>query len=445
MLLSTDKQTMDDLGMAGRSNVEGIPGLYNRCITRGGSDMLGYMFNNPYSAAEAISRRLGIIRFFSTGHRRFPYMPANFDVIEQYLADKDERIRLKTQGGLLGQLEKLGGRDLQSDLIAKGVHAALAFIGECRAFYHSLVCENGHDYFAEYSAVISIMSLPAFSDAAEKAGKLSDEDIAHFDGLFRFRERDRLYALLRHAYLLDVYIAVGRVAQERNFSFPVVVQQEEPLLELDGFYHPLITNPVANSLHLSGTNHVIFLTGANMAGKSTLMKSASIVLLLAHMGFPVPAARMKFAPFDGIYTTINLPDNLGIGASHFYAEVMRVKKIVQELASGKRLFVVFDELFRGTNVKDAYEGTVAIIRGFAGAVRSIFIISTHVLEAADTLSAQCTGIQYVYMPTEMNGRQPVYSYRMKDGISTDRHGMIIVHNEGIIEKLKQGLKKSRSQ
>ncbi len=68
---------------------------------------------------------------------------------------------------------------------------------------------------------------------------------------------------------------------------------------------------------------------------------------------------------DGIYTTINLPDNLGIGASHFYAEVLRVKKIATELGAGKSLFVLFDELFRGTNVKDAHEGTVAITHAFA--------------------------------------------------------------------------------
>jgi DNA mismatch repair ATPase MutS len=243
--------------------------------------------------------------------------------------------------------------------------------------------------------------------------------------------------------MLDVYIAVGRVARERNYTFPVVVQQQEPLLQLNDFFHPLIANAIPNNLDVSGVNHVIFLTGANMAGKSTFMKSVSIVLLLAHMGFPVPAAHMKFAPLDGLYTTINLPDNLGIGASHFYAEVLRVKKIVRELAAGKRLFVVFDELFRGTNVKDAYEGTVAITRGFAGAARSMFIVSTHVLEAADTLREDCAGIQYVYMPTEMNGTQPVYSYRMNYGVSADRHGMLIVQNEGILEMLEKGLKKQQ--
>ncbi len=68
---------------------------------------------------------------------------------------------------------------------------------------------------------------------------------------------------------------------------------------------------------------------------------------------------------DGIYTTINLPDNLGIGASHFYAEVLRVKQVAVELSKGRSIFVVFDELFRGTNVKDAHEASVAIALAYA--------------------------------------------------------------------------------
>src|SRR4029077_21052459 len=108
-------------------------------------------------------------------------------------------------------------------------------------------------------------------------------------------------------------------------------------------------------------SNVLFLTGANMAGKATVMKSLGIVLFLARMGFPVAASSMEFSVLDGIYTTINLPDNLGMGASHFYAEVLRVKKVAQELSTGKKLCVLFNELFRATNVKDAIEATIAIV------------------------------------------------------------------------------------
>ncbi|ULT41595.1 hypothetical protein KRR40_44525 [Niabella defluvii] len=102
-----------------------------------------------------------------------------------------------------------------------------------------------------------------------------------------------------------------------------------------GLYHPSLKNPVGNDVSMDASQNLIFLTGANMAGKSTFLRSLSTALYIAHMGFPVAAKAMEFSVLDGIYTTINLPDNLGIGASHFYVEVLRVKKMAQELRTGQ--------------------------------------------------------------------------------------------------------------
>ncbi|MBS1566137.1 MAG: DNA mismatch repair protein, partial [Bacteroidetes bacterium] len=147
---------------------------------------------------------------------------------------------------------------------------------------------------------------------------------------------------------------------------------------------------------------------------------------------------------DGIYTTINLPDNLGMGASHFYAEVLRVKKMAHELSQGKKLFIVFDELFRGTNVKDAYEATIAITSAFATRTNSLFVISTHIIEAGDVLRKRCSNVRFIYLPTRMNGHQPVYTYKLEEGITDDRHGMVIINNEGILDILAAGIRKIKT-
>lgn len=181
-----------------------------------------------------------------------------------------------------------------------------------------------------------------------------------------------------------------------------------------------------------------------MAGKSTFLRSLSTAVYIAHMGFPVAARSMQFPVMDGIYTTINLPDNLGIGASHFYAEVLRVKKMAEELHSGKSLFVIFDELFRGTNVKDAHEATVAVTNGFSQKGNSLFVISSHIVEAGEQLM-QNPKIGFQYLPTRMNGHTPEYTYKLENGITEDRHGMIIINNEGILEILKNGMKKKAKQ
>jgi DNA mismatch repair ATPase MutS len=287
-------------------------------------------------------------------------------------------------------------------------------------------------------SIRSIVEMPAFAQALEKK-KHSFTETAELDTLFRFRYREEVQKLLQRIYHLDLYISIAGVAKERGFAFADAMPSDKLHVDLKGVHHPGVPKAVGNDIHIDAGGNLIFLTGANMAGKSTFMKSFSIAMFLAHMGFPVPARKMEFSVMDGIYTTINLPDNLGMGASHFYAEVLRVKKMVHELAQGKKLFIVFDELFRGTNVKDAYEATIAIARGFARKTGSLFLISTHIIEAGDALKASCPNVRFIYLPTRMNGHTPVYTYTLKEGITDDRHGMVIINNEEILEILESGL------
>jgi DNA mismatch repair ATPase MutS len=123
-----------------------------------------------------------------------------------------------------------------------------------------------------------------------------------------------------------------------------------------------------------------------------------------------------------------------MGYSHFYAEVLRVKKVAEEVSSGKQLLIIFDELFKGTNVKDAYDGTVAIVDAFSRK-RGTFIISTHIMEAGETLRQSNTKLFFKYLPTVMEGHLPTYPYILEEGITDDRHGMIIIRNEGILEMI----------
>jgi Mismatch repair ATPase (MutS family) len=190
---------------------------------------------------------------------------------------------------------------------------------------------------------------------------------------------------------------------------------------------------------LEENKNIIFLTGANMAGKSTFMKSFGIVIYLAHIGFPVPATKMEFSVQNGMYTTINLPDNMNLGYSHFYAEVQRLKKVAQQVGTVGNIVMIFDELFRGTNVKDAHEATIEVVKAFAERNNCIFMISTHIIEAGEDLKKKCNAIKYIYLPTIMNEDIPSYTYKIKEGITSDRHGMKIVRNEGIIDILNESL------
>ena len=442
MLFTTDKQTLDDLNIFGKRDSHSIYLIFNRTGTRGGAALLEEMFLYPLSDAGAINRRSGIIRSFAGEGIAFPLAPVLFDAIESYLSNTDERTKLPTEDrSVANRLSQLIAVDAETAAIYKGVGALVELLKEVKGFVGSIDPVKLPAYAEERSGILELLAADDLAPVLNHPGKgkLSHNTIAAFDVLLRFRHRETIRKLLQYIYRLDVYCSIARVAGERGFVFPLALPKERHRVRIEGVYHPQVNNAVANSITIDAGGNVVFLTGANMAGKSTFMKSLSIALFLAHMGFPVPAAKMEFSVLDGMYTTINLPDNLGMGASHFYAEVLRVKKVAGELRQGKSLFIVFDELFRGTNVKDAYEATVAFTKAFARKRNSLFIISTHIIEAGDEVKKSCDNVDFVYLPTLMEGNQPVYTYRLEKGITADRHGMVIINNEGILDILRKGL------
>lgn len=440
MHFTTDKQTIEDLNIFGKHGDGSIYNLFNHTQTRGGAVLLEQLFHEPLSQPDSIRKRIGVIRFFAEAGLTFPCKPEWFDAIEQYLANTDERTKLSHEDGGLGR--RIAGMitlNTEQAIIRKGVAAVLEMVHACRDFV-SAMAAHGTPYAGEWEAMQGLLGEGVFAGLLQQSPrkKLAFEQEADFDEQLRFRHRSLIRRLLERIYYLDLYMTVARVAISRKLAFPTVLEREAHSIAIKGLYHPGLANPVSNSIHITPENNVVFLTGANMAGKSTFMKSLGIAMYLGHMGFPVAAAEMSFSVLDGLFTTINLADNLGMGASHFYAEVLRVKKVAEELNRGRNLLVIFDELFRGTNVKDAYEATIAITEAFAGKRESIFVISTHIIEAGEVLRERCDNIGFLFLPTRMEGTRPVYTYQLERGITDDRHGMVIIRNEGILDILEKG-------
>jgi DNA mismatch repair ATPase MutS len=432
MHLLTDEQTIDDLRIFGKREVSGIYDLYNHTHTRGAQSVLERMFRHPLADKAAINRRSGIIERFARLKMSFPFEAALFDMTEKYLSSADEQKKQDTRQSVLSEKD-----------IHNGVTSVIALIRQVKEFIGKNEITGISAYTSERESMEMLLEDPVFAPAfREKQGvKLSYAAVTAYDLLFRTRERIKIEQLLAAVYYLDVYMSIAKVAADRQFIFPKALEKGETTIKLEGVYHPELKNPVGNSISMDAGQNLVFLTGANMAGKSTFLRALSTAVYLAHMGFPVAASAMEFSVMDGIYTTINLPDNLGIGASHFYAEVLRVKKVATELHANKSLFIIFDELFRGTNVKDAHEATVAITGAFARKKNSLFIISSHIVEAGEKLAGE-PGIGFQYLPTQMKGNTPVYTYTLEKGITADRHGMIIIRNEGILETLKNGRKRA---
>jgi DNA mismatch repair protein MutS len=460
MRFSTDQQTLEDLNIFGKHGTDSIYGLFNRTCTRGGAALLEECFRYPLADEKLINQRSSIIRYFAATGAEFPFKSEGFDQAEQYLANEDERTKLSVgERTLRDKMSSLIAEDSDYKTIQRGVAALVEILQTLQQWITGAGPDSragtgagsraGIDpYQAEreaFSALLAEQALqPLLLDDHHRSHnnrdhqrKLTFEKVAAYDSVLRFRHRDTIHRLLQRIYQLDMYISVAKVARARGFNFAEALPKERHIVRLEGVYHPQVKNAVPNTLDITPDSNLIFLTGANMAGKSTFMKSLGIALFLAHAGLPVPAAKMLFSVRDGIYTTINLPDDLGMGASHFYAEVLRVKKIARELSLSKSLFVIFDELFRGTNVKDAYEATVALTTAFAKRRDSMFVISTHIIEAGDVLK-EIPNISFIYLPTRLRANLPVYTYTLEKGITADRHGMVIINNEGILDILKKG-------
>ena len=172
-----------------------------------------------------------------------------------------------------------------------------------------------------------------------------------------------------------------------------------------------------------------------MAGKSTFIKSIGAAVFLAHIGMGVPAQTMQLSLFDGILSNINVVDNLGKGESYFYNEVKRIKSTVTKVSDGRKWLILIDELFKGTNVEDAMKCSSAVIEGLVKITNSLFILSTHLYEIGEGLK-KYSNISFNYFETAVQNDQLLFSYQLKEGISNDRLGYLILKNEGVVDMLQ---------
>jgi DNA mismatch repair protein MutS len=235
---------------------------------------------------------------------------------------------------------------------------------------------------------------------------------------------------------LDAWYSMAVAVKTYNLSFPEFVEQETPLVDIRGLYHILLSRAVPYDLHMNPEHHFLFLTGANMAGKSTLIKSIGSAVFLAHIGMGVPAQEMKLTLFDGLLSNINVVDNIAKGESFFFNEVQRIKNTIDKINNNGKWLVLIDELFKGTNVQDAMKCSLTVIKGLIKIKNSLFILSTHLYEIGEELKAY-PNISFKYFETLVKDDQLEFSYQLKDGISNDRIGFVILKREKVVDMLEK--------
>src|SRR5687768_3732971 len=235
---------------------------------------------------------------------------------------------------------------------------------------------------------------------------------------------------------LDAWYSMAVAVKKYNLVFPEFIERAEPENETKGLYHILLRQPVAYDVKLDPEHNFLFLTGANMAGKSTLIKAVGSAVFLAHLGMGVPALQMKLTLFDGLLTNINVVDNIAKGESYFFNEVQRVKNTIERITDGRKWLVLIDELFKGTNMQDAMKCSLTVIKGLIKIKNSLFILSTHLYEIGEELR-EYPNIIFNYFETNVKDDQLDFSYQLKEGISNDRLGYLILKREKVVEMLEK--------
>lgn len=219
------------------------------------------------------------------------------------------------------------------------------------------------------------------------------------------------------------------------FSHPESVfpgfKNDDFLLEAEDAKHPFISekNNIGNEISFRGWGNFQIITGANMAGKSTYLRTVGINMVLAMTGAPVLAKSFVLKPVD-IFTGIKTTDSLQDGESYFFAELKRLKEMISALENGAKLFIILDEILRGTNSADKHKGSEGLVKQLIRLDAS-GMIATHDLALGQLEKTFPRKVINKRFEVEIKDNELVFDYKLKDGISQNLNATFLMKKMGI--------------
>ena len=236
--------------------------------------------------------------------------------------------------------------------------------------------------------------------------------------------KDWIHAISRMEELLSFAV----LARTREVSYPEVTRHEKVEVSAENLRHPLI-NPskvVPNDAAFKGGATII--TGSNMSGKTTFLRTLGINLILAYAGAPVCAEKMH-ADYM-IFTSMRVTDDVSNGISTFYAEILRIKSMVEYKKNEMPMLCLIDEIFKGTNSADRIVGATQVIRKLSDD-HSMTLVSTHDFELCELKSESGVPAANYHFEEYYEGDQLKFDYKKKDGRCTTTNAMAILHMAGL--------------
>jgi hypothetical protein len=229
----------------------------------------------------------------------------------------------------------------------------------------------------------------------------------------------------------EALASLAGYAYERPDEPMPEIADESPLLDAAALGHPLIPRHrcVRNDIALGRELRLLVVSGSNMSGKSTMLRTVGINVVLALAGAPVRAARMRLSPLRP-GATLRIQDSLAEGASRFYAEITRLKQLVDLSRQEPPLLFLVDEILAGTNSHDRRIGAEAVVRGLVDH-GAIGLVTTHDLALAEVASALGPRARNVHFEDRMVDGKLEFDYRMQDGIVTHSNAIALMRAVGL--------------
>ncbi|MBO9573603.1 MAG: DNA mismatch repair protein, partial [Chitinophagaceae bacterium] len=335
MSFVTDKQTLADLNLLGKYKEGSMFNLFNRVKTRGGELLMEEMFRSPLTNAAAINDRVARIKYLQQIGVQLDINSELTETATQYLSENRPsnyffsifQVCKEKMQEMMYSSEKyyLHQKNIQAIVEVLQAAGSLSEQLENKKLSHN-PCSDMQERLEKIVSAESLRGL-------ESKHPYTLKEMVQYHYLFLNKHRHELEELLQLIHQFDVFVSVAYIAEQKKLNYAQASdKQNGELLKVENLRHPSLLNAKGNSITLATEENVLFLTGANMAGKSTWMKTLGISFYLAHMGFPVAADKMRFSVMEGIFTSINVPDDISQGWSHFYAEVMRVKLVAKEVS-----------------------------------------------------------------------------------------------------------------
>jgi MutS domain V len=248
------------------------------------------------------------------------------------------------------------------------------------------------------------------------------------------RHGKRLRKWMEIAGEMEALISLGTYAYEHPKDvFPEIVEAKsaEARFEGEALGHPLIPDGqcVRNSVRLNVGTRVLLVSGSNMSGKSTLLRTVGINAVLAMAGAPVRAASLRMAPL-AIGTRIRSTDSLQEGRSNFYTEILHIKSVFELVGKEKAVLFLFDELLDGTNSHDRRIGAEKLLQTLVNA-GAIGMVTTHDLALTEVGTAIGDGMKNVHFEDQVERGRMKFDYRLREGVVTKSNAIELMRIVGL--------------